>query len=753
MLRGIIWRASTRAQSNRWGNDGQLGRKAIPGKGRRTRRHLKVLSLTVASLVLSVGYGTVAQAEPMPNGVPGTWQVKLNEEFSSSALNTGLWTPGWQRDGISSMSYQCVSPSLVSQPGDGYLHLWLHKEASTCEGEHSKEEKHEYTGSLVESNPEDGVGGHSGFHYSYGYVEWEAYITGIEAKCSSSCIPDWPALWILPGNHETETDIIEGLYGVAEYHFLPPFPAGIGGPVAGSFYGWHKYGVDWEPGVVTFYYDGTQVGQEKSEKINATPQYLVMDMVPPKPVRGHLLAPAEFDINYVRVWQHPTPPPPPPPTVTTSAASSVQEEEATLNGEVNGNGLNTTYHFEYGETTSYGSSTSPVEGGSGSFSPNATITGLQPGATYDYRLVATNSAGSTLGGNQTFTTAEAENIARWVMRDPVSGDQWAYFVGSAAGRRVCYWQSSPKWENNCLTGETVAEDTSPAVMRNSSSGEQWAYFVGSAAGRRVCYWQSSPKWENNCLTGETVAEDTSPAVMRNSSSGEQWAYFVGSAAGRRVCYWQSSPKWEDNCLTGETLAPDSSLSVVRDAKTGDQWVFFIGDGGGDRLCYWQSSPKWEDNCLTGETVAEGTSPTVVRDPTSGDQWAYFTGSGAGHRVCYWQSSPKWEDNCLTGETVAEGTSPTVVRDPTSGDQWAYFTGSGAGHRVCYWQSSPKWEDNCLTGETVAERTSPAAIREPETGHQWSFFIGSALGRRVCYWQEITSTWEENCLTGETVAAP
>ena len=356
-------------------------RKTTLSRSRRLATWL-VSSFTAAVVVLTCVGVAAAQAEPMPNGVPGTWQLKLNEEFSSSGLNTSLWTPGWQHGGISAESERCLSSALVNQPGDGYLHLWLHKETNTCEGTHS-----EYTGSLVESNPNDGVSGHTGFQYSYGYVEWRAYVVGTEEKCSlGGCIPDWPALWTLPGNHETEIDIMEGLNGEACYHFHPPFP-GTGG-CAGNRPGWHTYGVNWAAGVVTFYYDGTQVGQVTSSKINSTPQYLVMDMTAPCSCGGKLVVPDELDIDYVRVWQHPTPPPP-PPTVTTSAASGVQEEGATLNGEVNGNGLNTSYHFEYGESTSYGSSTPNVEAGSGSSSPSVPVSGLKPGTTYDYRLVAT----------------------------------------------------------------------------------------------------------------------------------------------------------------------------------------------------------------------------------------------------------------------------------------------------------------------------------------------------------------------------
>ena len=53
------------------------------------------------------------------------------------------------------------------------------------------------------------------------------------------------------------------------------------------------------------------------------------------------------------------------PRVTTSAASSVGATTATLNGKVDPNGRSTTYLFEWGTSTSYGSKTSSSSAGSG----------------------------------------------------------------------------------------------------------------------------------------------------------------------------------------------------------------------------------------------------------------------------------------------------------------------------------------------------------------------------------------------------
>ena len=93
------------------------------------------------------------------------------------------------------------------------------------------------------------------------------------------------------------------------------------------------------------------------------------------------------------------------PVVNTTSASSVTATGARLNGSVNPNGASTTYHFDYGTTTSYGSSTSTANAGSGtsSVSVNSAVNGLTPGTLYHYRLSGTNSGGTTNGNDVTFT--------------------------------------------------------------------------------------------------------------------------------------------------------------------------------------------------------------------------------------------------------------------------------------------------------------------------------------------------------------
>jgi len=99
-----------------------------------------------------------------------------------------------------------------------------------------------------------------------------------------------------------------------------------------------------------------------------------------------------------------------------------------LNGSVDPHGLTTTVYFQYGPTTSYGSTT-PVQaqGGNRFRDISANISGLSANTTYHFRIVATNSAGTRYGNDRTFTTLSATG-------PPVVTSNLATFIASFSAR-------------------------------------------------------------------------------------------------------------------------------------------------------------------------------------------------------------------------------------------------------------------------------------------------------------------------------
>jgi len=93
------------------------------------------------------------------------------------------------------------------------------------------------------------------------------------------------------------------------------------------------------------------------------------------------------------------------PTITSFSLGPTPPFGVTLETMVNDNGALTNVHFEYGQTTDYGTSVAGgiVDAGAGSSELSANIAGLAPGATYHARAVASNIAGTASSNDFSFT--------------------------------------------------------------------------------------------------------------------------------------------------------------------------------------------------------------------------------------------------------------------------------------------------------------------------------------------------------------
>jgi large repetitive protein len=128
-------------------------------------------------------------------------------------------------------------------------------------------------------------------------------------------------------------------------------------------------------------------------------------------------------------------PPPGSPMVATGAPTVKSSSGAALEGSVNPQGLPTTAHYEYGLDSKFRASgpvydqSTPSQNVGSDFTSHtvtATLSGLVPNALYHVRLVANNSAGTTVGPDATFTTKadpppSAPKLGGSFNAEPVSG--------------------------------------------------------------------------------------------------------------------------------------------------------------------------------------------------------------------------------------------------------------------------------------------------------------------------------------------
>jgi hypothetical protein len=95
-------------------------------------------------------------------------------------------------------------------------------------------------------------------------------------------------------------------------------------------------------------------------------------------------------------------------TVETAAPTEVTATTAVLHGSVDPGGARTTYWFEVGPTTSYGTATQPASSGGNTATPvTRGISGLAAGTTYHVRLVASHDDEVVQGADTTFATPAA----------------------------------------------------------------------------------------------------------------------------------------------------------------------------------------------------------------------------------------------------------------------------------------------------------------------------------------------------------
>jgi hypothetical protein len=220
------------------------------------------------------------------------------------------------------------------------------------------------------------------------------------------------------------------------------------------------------------------------------------------------------------------PGPPGPPVVVTGPAAGVTSTTAVLTGTANPNGLATTSSFQYGTSTAYGQQTpAAAVVGTGDVPVSATLTGLAPATTYHYRLVATNSAGPTLGADLTVVTPGASTPSTLSVR-----------VNPAGGN------------NDLDTTLTISHDAvGTPVAQVSAIGEALSpQFVNQLASFGTCAPGSFANLQGptaaNCPdrtsilgTGTIVTRSASGAVMTSDQG------IIVKTAASQVTFWWHAP--------------------------------------------------------------------------------------------------------------------------------------------------------------------------------------------------------------------
>jgi hypothetical protein len=253
------------------------------------------------------GSHPAAVARHIPSTVPAGMHAVFDAAFRGGRLDAGVWATcyPWAATGSGCTNFgnrqevEWYTPAQVSVR-DGVARLAAVHQATTGKSRTGSPLGYPYRSGMVTTYPS--------FHFKYGYLR-------VVAKVPSG--PDlWPALWLLPvsQNPRPEIDLLEGR--PSEPSTLPLIALH---PVKGTGWatviktgvlsaGWHTFGLNWEPGSLSWSVDG-KVHFMTATGVPNVKMYFLADLAIAR-VTGMCLsasAPAScegaLELRSVEVWQ------------------------------------------------------------------------------------------------------------------------------------------------------------------------------------------------------------------------------------------------------------------------------------------------------------------------------------------------------------------------------------------------------------------------------------------------------------------
>jgi beta-glucanase (GH16 family) len=246
-----------------------------------------------------------------PLGQAGRWELLFSDEFDGASLDRNKWVTcyWWDHGGCTNLGnhelqwYQSANVAVAN----GLLRLRAQRQEAR-----GRDDTYYYTSGLISTGRDvDDVTRSTKFEFRYGYVEMRAL--------SPSGRGLWPTFWMLPTSHSSkpEIDIMEVLgqrpdilYLTLHYRDAEGTKRKAGTTIETSNLsaGWHVYGVDWGVDHIVWYLDGVARWRyEDARNIPDIPMYVLANLAVggdwPGPPDGSTLFPADFLIDYIRIWR------------------------------------------------------------------------------------------------------------------------------------------------------------------------------------------------------------------------------------------------------------------------------------------------------------------------------------------------------------------------------------------------------------------------------------------------------------------
>jgi len=262
--------------------------------------------------VRMTGTGRINPDDPLPaEGLLDGYELVFSDEFNGDTLDTSKWSTSyiWGDDLVINNELQHYV-DIANDPEFGFNPFTFDGESLTINSVRTPPEL------LERANGQEFLSGvitsFDSFQFTYGYVEARAKVPFGRGY--------WPAFWLLNAfydNDRPEIDIMEFIGDNQDtayhtYHYYdtegnlrstksePTFP--IDFPAD-----FHTFGVEWDPGTVTFYVDGIARHTISDPKISQEQMYIIANTAiggwwPGDPDETTEF-PGEYKIDYIRAYQ------------------------------------------------------------------------------------------------------------------------------------------------------------------------------------------------------------------------------------------------------------------------------------------------------------------------------------------------------------------------------------------------------------------------------------------------------------------
>jgi beta-glucanase (GH16 family) len=249
-----------------------------------------------SAVVGLIGLLLAAVANPQPSRVTVTPEG-LSAEFDGSGLDRRVFRTchWWAKRGCTIATndeLEWYTPEQVVVR-DGRVRLVAQRRSAQGQP---------FVSGMISTGP--GPDDDAGFTFTYGRAELRARIPRGAGL--------WPAFWLLPADRESkpEIDVMEHTTdrpGTLQMHLHyrdgDDEEQSLGREWDGLTPGWHRFGVDWRPGRLTWLLDGHERWTVRGPMVPDEPMYLIANLAvdgDPAPTARTPL-PAAFVLDWIRV--------------------------------------------------------------------------------------------------------------------------------------------------------------------------------------------------------------------------------------------------------------------------------------------------------------------------------------------------------------------------------------------------------------------------------------------------------------------